>query len=115
MSELTNWLDKAIKEEGSRYFTFRSRLALNNGVTLSIQGNDGAYCSPRINTGGYGSGIYDSMEIGFPSSKIDLIMEYAEDKGDPTGTVYPYTPMSVIEDVVSWGGGIKGLETEVNK
>jgi hypothetical protein len=114
MKTLTDWLDTAIIDSKSEYFTFRRRIELNNGVTLSIQGSDAAYCTPRVNSDGYGSGIYTSMEIGFPSREIELLNQYAEDPEKPTDTVYPHTPIEVIEQVVNWGGGIKGLQEREN-
>lgn len=110
MSELITWLDKAVSKEHSSYMTMRRRIELNNGITLSIQASYGHYCDPRVNTDESGSGIYDSVEIGYPSKEIPLLSEYAEDPDDLIKTVYPRVPVSVLEKVVEWAGGIKGLQ-----
>ena len=46
-----------------------------------------------------------SVEIGFPSEKEDLIMEYAEDRDRPTRTVYGYVPHEIIHKVLMKHGG----------
>ena len=46
-----------------------------------------------------------SVEIGFPSEKEDLIMEYAEDHDRPTRTVYAYVPLTVVNSVIAKHGG----------
>lgn len=105
--KLTEWLDEAILENESKYYTFRRALELNNGVVLSIQASEGAYSTPRVN--GLKSEDYTHFEIGFPTERIDLLIQYAEDQEKPTDTVYPYTPINVIEQVVKEAGGVKGL------
>ena len=53
---------------------------------------------------------YSSVEVGFPSKKEDLILDWAEDRDDPTGTVYGYVPASIIIDVIDKHGGMVGGE-----
>lgn len=48
-----------------------------------------------------------SVEIGFPSEKEDLIMEYAEDHDRPTRTVYSFVPHEVVHEVIMKHGGKK--------
>ena len=38
----------------------------------------------------------NSVEIGFPSEKEELIMEYAEDHDRPTRTVYGWVPKETL-------------------
>jgi hypothetical protein len=48
-----------------------------------------------------------SVEIGFPSEKEDLIMEYAESPDRPTRTVYSFVPHEVVHEVIMKHGGKK--------
>lgn len=83
------------------------RIELNSGLTLSIQASKYHYCHPRANLANKSG--YSSFEIGFPSDEVELISSYAEDKHNPTGTVYPNVPREVVETVISGNGGIKGV------
>ena len=100
----TEWLDENKIFFGSNSH-LTERLELNDGTTLSIQAGYDKYCHPRANLDSYKD--YKSFEIGFPSVKIDEIMEYAQDPDDPTETVYPVVPKKVIEDLIENRGGIK--------
>ena len=51
------------------------------------------------------------MDIGFPSQKEELIMEWAENAGAPTETVYGWVPCDVIDKVIEKHGGINKNET----
>jgi len=73
-----------------------------DGFTMSVQAHDGAYCSPRISN----AQRYDEVEIGFPSSAEPLLMEWCEDKTDPTYTVYGYVPAQVVINVIAKHGGM---------
>ena len=80
-----------------------------DGFSMSVQANGGAYCSPRVEN----AERYDAVEIGFPSESEDLILKYMEDgygehgEGpDPTQSVYPYVPASVVSLVIAKHGGI---------
>ena len=46
-----------------------------------------------------------SVEIGFPSEKEELLMEYAEDQDRPTRTVYANVPHQVVHEVIMKHGG----------
>ena len=48
-----------------------------------------------------------SVEIGFPSEKEELIMEYAESPDRPTRTVYSFVPHEVVHEVIKKHGGKK--------
>ena len=48
-----------------------------------------------------------SVEIGFPSEKEELLMEYAEDHDRPTRTVYSCVPHEVVHEVIMKHGGKK--------
>ena len=78
-----------------------------SGFKMSVQAHAGAYCSPR----GDNKPKYTHVEIGFPSEKEDLLMPFAEEVGDPTGTVYGYVPVQIVTNVLAKHGGI--VEGEV--
>ena len=48
-----------------------------------------------------------SVEIGFPSEKEELLMEYAESPDSPTRTVYSFVPHEVVHEVIMKHGGKK--------
>ena len=81
------------------------RIMCNDGFNFSAQASKFAYCSPRMN---HEEGIvYNSVEVGFPSEKPDLIMEYCETPSEPTETVYGYVPVKIVEQLVELHGGFK--------
>ena len=73
-----------------------------DGFRMSIQANDTAYCDPRI----AGADKYETVEIGFPNQREEMILEYAEDRASPTNTVYAYVPSSLVSLVIAKHGGI---------
>ena len=72
-----------------------------SGFSVSIQANQGAYCHPRNNFG-----PYTACELGYPSEPEPLISEWAEDPGDPTGTVYGWVPAGIIMALLVKHGGL---------
>ncbi len=72
---LAEFVKKTFKEQESTYDRNpRPRIVCNNGLSLSVQGNEVAYCEPRINVDSY-----SSMEIGFPSRRIEKLKRFAEE------------------------------------
>ena len=88
-------------EDGKRYPKPRNVIVCKDGFEMSVQGSYGHYCSPREN-----DSWYNSMEVGYPSSKEESIMEYAESKEDPTESVYGWVPCEVIQKIIDNHGGI---------
>ncbi len=78
-----------------------------DGFFMSVQANENAYCQPRINN----AEKYISVEIGFPSHREEIIIDWAENVENPTDTVYGYVPVSVVTNVIAKHGGI--VEGEV--
>jgi len=74
-----------------------------DGFEMSVQANDGAYCSPRSKASGT---RYTEVEIGYPNSPEELILSYAEDQDTPTMTVYPYVPSMLVGLVIAKHGGM---------
>lgn len=68
---------------------------------MSVQAGYGIYSVPACDTN-----YYDAVEIGFPSRKEKLIMAYAENSSIPCGTVYPYVPVEIVDQVIKKHGGI---------
>lgn len=68
---------------------------------MSVQGNKSAYCAPRDD-----DGPYRQVEVGFPSESDDLLLPYAENKTEPTRTVYGWVPKSVVLNVIAKHGGM---------
>ena len=73
-----------------------------DGFRMSVQADEFTYCSPRIND----AERYTQVEIGFPSDYEELIIDWAESRDDPTGTVYGYVPVSVVTNVIAKHGGM---------
>ena len=87
-------------------YCFRPRIVCNDGFSMSVQGDNGLYCRPRVT-----QDWYDRMEIGYPSVEEIDIIEFAEDITNPTDTVYSYVPCELIEKVIEKHGGINSVET----
>lgn len=77
-------------------------LVCKNGLTMSVQASSDHYCSPRQDSLSH----YDSVEVGYPSRKVDALMEYAERPETPTETVYGWVPVDVINKIVDENGGL---------
>lgn len=80
--------------------TYRKKISFSTKkgteVNLSIQANEDVYCSPRETSMEYK--FYTEVEVGFPSWVFSqsTLNEYAEDVEEPTQTIYPYIPISVV-------------------
>lgn len=79
------------------------RITCADGLSLSVQASEYNYCAPRYS----GLDFYYEVEVGFPSARIDELMPYAESPDDPTGTVYGYVPVDIVNQVVNAHGGLK--------
>lgn len=72
-----------------------------DGFSMSVQASSRNYCSPRDD-----QGPYDSVEVGYPSSFDIYLHEYAEDPGNPTGTVYGWVPADTVVMCIDAHGGM---------
>ena len=78
-------------------------ITCKDGFSLSVQASSTHYCSPRN-----GVGPWTSVEVGYPSAKVEEFMEYMDNtESDPTQTVYGYVPVEVVEKVIESHGGIQ--------
>ncbi len=82
------------------------KVTCKDGFTMSVQANEGAYCMPRIDS----ASRYTAVEVGYPSDRENLLMEWAESPEKPTETVYGYVPATQITLVVAKHGGIVSSE-----
>ena len=87
---------------GYEYQEIRPRVKCADGFEVSVQASEHHYCSPRTN----GADCYESVELGFPSMEESELMKYAEDPSDPTGTVYGWVPVEVVNQIIDKHGGI---------
>ncbi len=86
------------------YLRCKARCA--DGFTISIQASAAHYCKPSQAE----NQPYESLELGYPSKREPMIMQYAEDNRRPTRTVYGYVPWEVVEKMLEKHGGIVGLD-----
>ena len=93
--------DFVLKTHLDNDYLIRPSIVCNDGFTMSVQGSNRHYCSPRNL-----SKHYLKMEIGFPSEQEDLIMQFVEDKSNPTEQVYGYVPCEIIQNVIDKHNGI---------
>lgn len=78
------------------------RIECADGFSMSVQASRFNYCTPRIDE----AKRYTEVEIGFPNDYESLLVDYAEDKEDYTGTVYGYVPAEIVTMICVKHGGI---------
>lgn len=82
------------------------QITLEDGVEMSVQASAYHYSSPRKN-----NVRYTHVEVGFPSEEIPELSQYIEGiTEEPTKSVYPYVPASVVLEIIKKHGGIKSGE-----
>jgi hypothetical protein len=72
-----------------------------DGFSMSVQANESAYCTPRINN----AEKYEEVEVGFAEPREELLLPYAEGE-EWHGDVYPWVPSQIVVDVIAKHGGI---------
>ena len=76
-----------------------------DGLRVSVQASECHYSLPRGE-----KGPYSHVELGYPSEiPPEDILEYAEDREDPFGTVYPYVPIELVYKWLQAHGGALAL------
>jgi len=83
-------------------FKLNEKIVCADGFEMSVQAHQGGYCTPRMNN----AERYTAVEVGYPSHIELLLMEFAEDEGNPTETVYGYVPSQTVSLVIAKHGGI---------
>lgn len=107
LEELHRRLDHKPRQKGS-YSTFGEHLdhvphiVCASGLKLSVQASAFHYCIPRES-----EGPWAAVEIGFPTERIEALMQWMEDWGgtDPTEAVYGFVPVEVVAQVIASHGG----------
>lgn len=79
----------------------RERIECVDGFIMSVQASEFHYCKPRNNYGGY-----THVECGYPSEVIDELLPYAEDRDNPTKTIYGHVPVELVADIIMSHGGL---------
>lgn len=100
LSQLQGMLGNSIAD-GWDMLPYVPVIVCQDGFCISMQASKWHYCAPRDN-----EGPWVKVELGFPSYKEDLLMEYAEDPSNPTKTVYGYVPLELVAQVTDKHGGI---------
>jgi hypothetical protein len=95
---VNEYLKKAKRVDGR----LREELKCNDRFSMSVQASRTHYSSPRIDDAEH----YDMVEIGYPSKRETLLLKYAGDKKNPTGTVYSRVPVEVVAKVIKKHRGI---------
>ena len=83
-------------------FKLNEKIVCADGFEMSVQAHSGGYCTPRIDN----AERYTAVEVGFPSQIDELLLQYAEDEGNPTETVYGWVPSQTVSLVIAKHGGI---------
>ena len=83
-----------------------SKIVCYDGFEVSVQASASHYCGPRDNFG-----PYIEVELGFPLEPVEAWMDYAENPDRPTGTVYGYVPIELVEAVLEAHGGVDWTAT----
>lgn len=102
---INEYFRKNVEKTKLRYNVYQicPRVECADGFVMSVQASHTHYCKPRESELDY----YLQFEVGFPSEKEDLLMDYVEDEDNPTETVYGYVPFEVIDAVIKKHGGFK--------
>lgn len=91
------WLKETFKREPVGCL-IRPHAKCKDGFVISIQASSRFhYCIPRA---GLKDCEYTHLELGYSSEHEKLLDEYRE------GTIFPYVPIAVVEEVVEKHGGI---------
>lgn len=90
--------DSNIMKKMNRY----ERIVCADGFSMSVQAHQSAYCTPRRNR----ASVYESVEVGFPTEREELLMDFCEDVMNPTATVYGWVPVQTVTNVIVKHGGM---------
>jgi hypothetical protein len=90
-----------IRDRGGNMFAKYKQVVCADGFKMSVQAGPRSYSYPKDDVG-----PYTEVEVGFPSHYEGLLIPYAENPDNPTGTVYGYTPARVVLNVLAKHGGI---------
>lgn len=83
---------------GDSYRKPSERLLCKDGFSLSAQGNQFTYSTPRSI-----DGPYTHVEVGFPSRREPLLDEYGDYESDD---VYGWVPVETVLAIINKHGGL---------
>lgn len=81
---------------------FVKQIKCTDDFTISVQGSKYNYCNPSEDLADH----YYKVECGFPNATPEYIMDYADDKHNPTETVYGYVPVELVEKLIDLHNGV---------
>ena len=98
-------------DRDQKFFIPRPRILCKDGFSMSVQGGDGIYSTPREN-----SMFFFNVEVGYPSKKEKSLMPHiGGNKGCPKDTIYGYVPIETVDDIVKKHGGIVGVAMSIKR
>lgn len=97
-----------LDKSGYEYRRQTPRLICADGFHVSVQVGENLYCTPRMNDLDY----YFEVELGYPSAPMPSLSVYAEEP-DTLATVWPYTPVHLVDAMLESHGGIIGAMDEL--
>lgn len=100
--------DKTTERFGGQDYHLRHtpKIVCADGFTMSVQASAFHYCTPRDSFG-----PWNSVEIGFPSERVEAFMPYIDgEASDPTDTVYGYVPIELVAQAIVDHGGVAKAE-----
>ena len=89
-------------QQTERVVKYNKQVTCKDGFKMSVQAGENLSSIPRENF----AERYEKVEIGYPSEKESLILEYARGANDPTDTIYAYVPVDIVTLVIAKHGGI---------
>lgn len=108
LNKVLNAYQFSYNYKGHRIFF---KLICKSGLELSVQASHNHYCRPWQTVS---AECYECFEIGFPSKPVELLKEYAEQRGQWCNTVYGWVPRSTIKKVIRQNGGIVAVYDQEN-
>ena len=77
-------------------------LVCADGFQISVQASSAHYCAPRDS-----QGPWIEVECGFPSEDVPTLAEYKESDGPDGKSVFAWTPIELVNELIASHGGIK--------
>ena len=91
-----------------------NHIECKDGFRMSVIAGYGTYSDPRpgdiwgTKPDTY-EGPYTAVEVGYPTERPEpwaRWKEYADDRGDPTDTLYGFVPIELVRDLAERHGGL---------
>jgi hypothetical protein len=81
------------------------RIICKDWFTMSVQASYWHYCEPRITRYSEHTFIYDSMEVWYPSERVEELMEYSANEEWVWEGVYGQVPVKLLNEIIEkhWG------------